>query len=136
MNRQHSFEPAAFVRGLFLIVSTAVYTCILAPPVIIALLLDRSGRWFSAFERTGTSWLLGTNGIRLNVLGLENLEKRHSYILISNQLGILDIPGIISALPFPIRSIAKRSLTRFPIFEWSPYLSIHILIDRDTLSQP
>ena len=72
-----------------------------------------------------------TNGIRLNVQGLENLEERHSYILISNHMSILDIPGIISALPFPVRFIAKRSLIWFPIFGWSLYLSRHILIDRD-----
>ena len=131
MNSQHSFELAAFLRGLFLLISTGVYTCILAPPVIFALLLDRSGRWFSALERTWTNWLLGTNGIRLNVQGLENLEERHSYILISNHMSILDIPGIISALPFPVRFIAKRSLIWLPIFGWSLYLSRHILINRD-----
>jgi len=131
MNSQRSFQLAAFLRALFLIFSTGVYICILAPPVIIALLLDRSGRWFSAFERTWTNWLLCTNGIRLKVQGLENLEESHSYILISNHMSILDIPGIISALPFPVRFIAKRSLIWVPIFGWSLYLSRHILIDRD-----
>jgi len=131
MSAKNSSQLAAFLRALFLIISTAVYTCILAPPFIIALLLGLSGRWFSAFEQTWTNWLLGTNGIRLNVQGLENLEKRHSYILISNHVSILDIPGIISALPFPVRFIAKRSLIWFPIFGWSLYLSRHILIDRD-----
>ena len=131
MGAKNSFEPAAFVRGLFLIVSTAVYTCILAPPFIIALLMHRSGRWFSAFERTWATWLLCTNGTRFNVQGLENLEERHSYIFISNHMSILDIPGIISALPFPVRFIAKRSLIWLPIFGWSLYLSRHILIDRD-----
>ena len=131
MKSQHSFQLAAFLRGLFLIISTAVYTCILAPLVIFALLLDRSGHWFSALERTWATWLLGTNGIRFSVQGLENLEERHSYILISNHMSILDIPGIISALPFPVRFIAKRSLIWFPIFGWSLYLSRHILIDRD-----
>jgi 1-acyl-sn-glycerol-3-phosphate acyltransferase len=131
MNSQHSFELAAFLRGLFLLISTGVYTCILAPPFIIALLLDRSGRWFSAVERTWTNWVLGTNGIRLKVQGLENLEERHSYILISNHMSILDIPGIISALPFPVRFIAKKSLVWLPIFGWSLYLSRHILINRD-----
>lgn len=132
MNAKRSFQLTAFLRTLFLIFSAAIYTCILAPPAFTALLLDRSGRWFSAFERTWVSWLLRTNGIQLNVRGLENLERGHSYILISNHMSILDIPGIICALPFPVRFIAKRSLIWFPIFGWSLYLSRHILIDRDS----
>jgi len=132
MNSKYSFQLNAFLRALFLIFSAAVYTCILAPPALTAILLDRSGRWFSAFEKTWAKWLLRTNGIQLNVQGLENLEKSHSYILISNHMSILDIPGVISALPFPVRFIAKRSLVWFPIFGWSLYLSGHILIDRDS----
>jgi 1-acyl-sn-glycerol-3-phosphate acyltransferase len=93
--------------------------------------MHRSGRWFSAFERTWATWLLCTNGIRFIVQGLENLDERHSYIFICNHMSILDIPSIISALPFPVRFIAKRSLIWFPIFGWSLYLSRHILIDRD-----
>jgi 1-acyl-sn-glycerol-3-phosphate acyltransferase len=132
MNSKHSFQLNAFFRALFMILSAAVYTCILAPPAFTAILLDRSGRWFSVFEKTWVNWLLRTNGIQLNVQGLENLEKSHSYIFISNHMSILDILGIISALPFPVRFIAKRSLMWFPIFGWSLYLSGHILIDRDS----
>jgi len=75
---------------------------------------------------------LGTNGIRLNVLGIENLEKDRAYILISNHASILDIPGIIAAIPLPVRFIAKRSLIWFPILGWVLYLSGHILIDRES----
>ena len=132
MTSKHSFDLPAFLRALFLIFSAAVYTCILGLPALTAILLNRSGRWFSALERTWADWLLRTNGIRLNLQGLENLEKGHSYILISNHMSILDIPGIIAALPFPVRFIAKRSLIWFPIFGWSLYLSGHILVDRDS----
>jgi 1-acyl-sn-glycerol-3-phosphate acyltransferase len=132
MNAKRSFQLTAFLRTLFLIFSAAIYTCILAPPAFTTLLLDRSGRWFSALERTWANWLLHTNGIHLNVQRLENLERGHSYILISNHVSILDIPGIICALPFPVRFIAKRSLIWFPIFGWILYLAGHILIERES----
>lgn len=132
MNSKHSFQLNGFFRALFLIFSAAVYTCILAPPAFTAVLLDRSGRWFSVIQRTWANWLLRSNGIRLSVQGLKNLEKGRSYIIISNHASILDIPGIISALPFPVRFIAKKSLAWFPLFGWVTYLSRHILIDRDS----
>jgi 1-acyl-sn-glycerol-3-phosphate acyltransferase len=125
-----SFQLKAFLRALFLIFSAGVCTCILAPLGILAILLDRSGQSFSAVQRVWANWLLRANGVRLNRKGLENLEERHSYIFISNHMSLLDIPGIISALPVPIRFIAKRSLTWVPIFGWSLSLSGHILIDR------
>jgi 1-acyl-sn-glycerol-3-phosphate acyltransferase len=132
MGTENSFQLPAFLRTLFLILSAGVYSCILGLPSLIICLLDPSGRWFSAFQRIWVNWLLQTNGIRLSVQGLENLQKSHSYILISNHASLLDIPGIVSAFPFPVRFIAKKSLAWFPIFGWSLRLSGHILIDRQS----
>jgi 1-acyl-sn-glycerol-3-phosphate acyltransferase len=131
MGAKNSFQLPAFLRALFLTLSAAIYTCILGPPALIICLFALSGRWFSAFQRIWAKWLLQTNGVRLSVRGLENLMQPHSYILISNHASILDIPGIVSAFPFPVRFIAKRSLAWFPIFGWNLYLSGHILIDRE-----
>ncbi|MDI6755993.1 MAG: lysophospholipid acyltransferase family protein [Thermodesulfobacteriota bacterium] len=113
-----------------LILSAAGYTAILGPPALVACLLDPSGRWPSFFQRTWVNWLLRSNGIRLRSIGLEQLEKGQSYILVSNHASILDIPGIISALSFPVRFVAKKSLGWFPLFGWFLSLSHHILIDR------
>jgi len=68
----------------------------------------------------------------LQVSGLENLSLNEAYILVSNHASILDIPAIISACPFPVRFLAKRSLIWFPIFGWFLYLAEHILIDRES----
>lgn len=122
----------AFLRAIFLILSAAIYSCILGPPALIISLFALSDRRYSSFQRMWANWLLRTNGIRLIVRGLENLEKSHSYILISNHSSLLDIPGIISAFPFSVRFIAKKSLAWIPIFGWSLDLSGHILIDRES----
>jgi 1-acyl-sn-glycerol-3-phosphate acyltransferase len=131
MGAKISFQFFAFLRGLFLIFSTTVYTAILAPPAIVSCLLDPSGRWPSIFQRTWVNWLLRTNRIRLRPQGLEYLKKEQAYILISNHASILDIPGIISASPFPVRFIAKKSLSWFPVLGWFLSSSGHILIDRN-----
>jgi len=132
MNHSHPFELPAFLRALFLIFSGVLCTAILGPPALAGCFLDRSGRWFSFIQRLWAEWLLRTNGIRVHVDGMENLKKDQSYILVSNHASILDIPALISAAPFPVRFLAKKSLLRFPIFGWVLYFSGHILIDRQS----
>ncbi|MBM4331797.1 MAG: 1-acyl-sn-glycerol-3-phosphate acyltransferase [Deltaproteobacteria bacterium] len=131
MDARNTFQFTAFLRGLLLILSAAVYTAILCPPALAACLLDPSGRWPSFFQRTWVNWLLRSNGIRLRPRGLEQLDKGQPYILVSNHASILDIPGIISASPFPLRFVAKKSLGWFPLFGWFISLAGHILIDRN-----
>jgi 1-acyl-sn-glycerol-3-phosphate acyltransferase len=131
MKATKAFQFSAFLRGLFLIFSALVCTAILTPPAIFSSLLNPSGRWPSFFQRTWSNWLLRTNGVRLRPQGLQHPEKRKAYIFIANHNSILDIPGIISAFPFPVRFIAKKSLIWFPIFGWFLSLSGHVLIDRE-----
>jgi 1-acyl-sn-glycerol-3-phosphate acyltransferase len=132
MNPFPAFELTAFLRALFLIFSAAVYTVIIGLPALASCFLDRSWRWLSSFQSLWVEWLLRTNGIRLRVEGMENLKKDQSYILVSNHASILDIPALISAAPFPVRFLAKKSLRWFPIFGWVLHFSGHILIDRQS----
>jgi len=132
MNPSRAFELLAFLRALFLILSAIVYSAILGPPAIVTSLLDRSGRWPSFFQGLWADWLLRTNGIKVQLKGTENLKKDQSYILVSNHASILDIPALISATPFQVRFLAKKSLLWFPIFGWFLYIADHILIDRES----
>ncbi len=130
MKAQKPFQLSAFLRGLFLILSTAVYTALLALPAMFSCLLNPWGRWTSFFQQTWATWLLRTNGIRLAAKGVENIARRQACILIANHASILDIPGIISAFPVPVRFMAKKSLAWFPVFGWFLASSGHILIER------
>ena len=132
MNPSCPFEFSAFLRALFLILSAAVYTALLGPPALVSCFLDHSRRRPSFFQGLWVDWLLRTNDIRLRLEGMENLKKDQSYILVSNHASILDIPALISAAPFPVRFLAKRSLLWFPIFGWVMYFSGHLLIDRQS----
>jgi 1-acyl-sn-glycerol-3-phosphate acyltransferase len=130
MKYKNSFDLAAFLRGLFLILSTAVFTFVLFWPAFLACFLDSSGRWSFFFQRVWVCWLLRSNGVRIKCQGLENLQGEQGFVIISNHCSILDIPTIIAALPVPVRFIAKKSLIWFPFFGWILYLSGHVLIDR------
>ncbi|MGE5252582.1 MAG: lysophospholipid acyltransferase family protein [Planctomycetaceae bacterium] len=130
MNPSRPFELPAFLRALFLILSAGLYTALLGPLALVSCFLDRSRRWPSLFQGLWVDWLLRTNGIPVRVEGMQNLKKDQSYILVSNHASILDIPALISAAPFPVRFLAKKSLLWFPIFGQALYFSGHILVDR------
>ncbi len=132
MNPKQTFALSAFLRALFLIFSAVVLSAILCIPALASCFLSHTGRWPSFFQRLWVNSLLRANGIRLQVQGLENLRKGQSYIFISNHASLLDIPGIISVVPFATRFIAKKTLIWLPIFGWFLSWGGHILIDRDS----
>lgn len=54
-------------------------------------------------------------GIRLEVSGLENIDKKKSYIFMPNHLSILDGPLMVMLIPQPVRVILKRGVFRIPV---------------------
>jgi len=81
----------------------------------------------------GRTWglllVLGV-GIRLRVTGAEKLDRRRTYIFMSNHLSAADIIILYTAIPFPVGYLAKRELFRIPLFGWAMKASGHIPVDR------
>jgi len=62
--------------------------------------------------------ILISAGIKLVVLGKENLQKDSSYVVIANHQSLMDIPVAITALPIPLRFISKKELFKIPFMGW------------------
>jgi len=58
-------------------------------------------------------------GIRLEVIGLENLNPKKPAIYMANHSTILDIAILLAALPVDLRFMFKQSLAYIPIVGWS-----------------
>ena len=69
-------------------------------------------------------------GIRLSVIGLENIKKNEHYIYVANHASYTDIPILFAAIPIDIRLILRNTLTRIPIWGWALPFSPMIIIDR------
>ncbi len=65
-------------------------------------------RWWSR------SWL-AASGTRLEIEGQENIDPKHSYVVVANHLSTLDIMVCFLAVPLPIRYLAKKELFRIPL---------------------
>lgn len=75
----------------------------------------------------GLLWLAGA---KLQVEGLENLEKGKHYIFYSNHRSLYDIPSLCASIPEPLYFIAKKELQKIPVFGWGMYSIGMVFVDR------
>ncbi|HEX6179436.1 MAG TPA: lysophospholipid acyltransferase family protein [Thermoanaerobaculia bacterium] len=86
-----------------------------------------------AIERIIRFWarsILWGAGIELKTVGTELLDPNARYILVANHYSYFDIPCAFTALPTPIRFMAKVSLFSIPIFGQAIRRTGFIPIDR------
>jgi 1-acyl-sn-glycerol-3-phosphate acyltransferase len=129
MDRQkRSLSLLLKIRGI------AVYGAILISTIcfgIVTLLVGIFSRKVARY--VALTWnfnLLWIAGIKLNVTGLEKLQKNKRYVFIANHQSGLDIPVLYAGLKRSISFIAKKELFYIPIFGWGMVVVGHIWIDR------
>jgi 1-acyl-sn-glycerol-3-phosphate acyltransferase len=69
-------------------------------------------------------------GVKLELRGLENIDKNQSYVVIGNHQSTYDIFTISRAVFPGVTSVGKKSLLLYPFFGLMYWLSGNILIDR------
>jgi 1-acyl-sn-glycerol-3-phosphate acyltransferase len=119
-----------FFPTLYTLSITLTATIFLGIPALLSALVDRSGR---IPYRIGQAWarvILRLNGVRIRVMGLENIDGGTSYVFISNHQSNLDGLVIGTTLPSPLRFVIKKSLLKIPIMGQAFRLGRMIPIDR------
>lgn len=115
-----------------ILVSTGIIldTIILGLIYIFLSPIDFKGRIFEFLSRNWSKIILFISGVKVKIIGIENINKNQSYIVVSNHQSLFDIPVVIANLPLSIRMIAKKGLFMIPIFGWAIYIAGHISIER------
>lgn len=105
------------IYTLWVLIVFTVFMILLLPGIMIPLLLG------SKFSRIGYfflwlwSWIFSMlTFIRYDLRGRENIQRKTSYIYVSNHTSFLDIPGIRLLIPGEFRPIAKKELLKIPVF--------------------
>ena len=102
-----------------IIISRAILTtCVLSSVTIWdsvrgRLTLDRGDEIVREWSRR----LLKQVDVHLNITGLDNIDPRQTYVVMSNHQSLYDIPTLFVALPLCLRMVAKAELFKVPI--WS-----------------
>ena len=105
-------------------------TVVMGTLSLIASLFDGSGHSQHRLARLWAKSLLAFSFIRVRVEGLENLDPNASYVFVSNHESLMDIPAILSALPFQFRFFAKKGLFGIPFLGTHLKRAGHLPVDR------
>jgi 1-acyl-sn-glycerol-3-phosphate acyltransferase len=126
-----AFPPFHWWRTVFFLIPLiALYTIVLGTISLISTLFDRSGDRGHWCARTWSTLILRTTGVRVRVQGLEQLDRRRSYVLAVNHQSIYDIPILFASIPLQLRIVAKASLGAVPFLGWHLHRTGHLLVDR------
>jgi 1-acyl-sn-glycerol-3-phosphate acyltransferase len=77
-----------------------------------------------------TTVLLALTGVRLRVREAVPIDWSRTYVVCANHASLFDIFALIRALPPPYRFVAKRELTRWPIFGWLLRPAGQVIVNR------
>ncbi|HSQ04623.1 MAG TPA: lysophospholipid acyltransferase family protein [Burkholderiales bacterium] len=123
-------KPLDFLWGIGADLAIFFVTLFWGTLAIVLMLISGRGWAADMFAPIWSRWILKACGIRVEIEGLQHIDRKRSYVLISNHLSNFDIWVILAALPLPIRFVAKKELLRVPVFGQALALSNHIVIDR------
>ncbi len=121
------------MRTYLTLVVIIIDTIVIGSIVALAGIFDRGGRVYDVGARLWARAVRVCAGIKVDIKGLEHLDKSKSYIFMSNHQSHLDAVAWTPNLPFRIRFFAKKELTYVPIFGQAIYMSRHIIIDRKNI---
>jgi 1-acyl-sn-glycerol-3-phosphate acyltransferase len=116
--------------ALWAALTTILYTLVLGPIVLFISLFSGTGRVPYTVGRFWAWLIMKTNGVKVQIQGLEKIEGKQSYVFISNHSSNLDPLAVAWKLSNPLRFIGKQSLEKIPLFGWAARRANVIFIDR------
>ena len=105
-------------------------TILVTIPIIFVSFLGSNGNFAFSMARVWAWIILHISGVSLQISGREKLEKKRSYIIISNHQSHFDGPALAISLGLQFRWIAKKELLKIPIFGHALKAMENIFIDR------
>lgn len=123
-----------FLLSIFRLAAVTLDTAVLAPTIAAIAAWDQRVGY-----RVCQFWArlnLLAFGVRVHVRRLGSLDPATPFVFMSNHRSQIDILAVIAALEeFQLRWVAKKELTRVPIFGWALRQTGHIIIDRSDTQQ-
>lgn len=109
----------ALLRTPFTYLVGLTATGLAALAVIVTSLAAPTSPLVDRIVRSWARTILWAGGVRLKVIGVENVDPSVSYVVASNHQSTFDIMAHFLALPIPIRFLAKKELFGVPLLGWA-----------------
>ncbi len=117
-------------RLIWLAIVALLTTIPVATATIFIAIVRSTSPWIDRLIRLWARALVAAAGIDLHTENMETIDPKQRYVLVCNHYSYLDIPCILTAVPQPIRFMAKASLFKVPLFGWAINRAGFIPIDR------
>ncbi len=123
----------SFLRSLLfstpLIVAS---TIVLGTMSLLASFFDRTGNTQHRLARVWGRILLAVSFIRVRCEALENLDPSATYVFVANHSSYMDIPALLTCLPYQFRFFAKKGLYKIPFLGTHLRRAGHLPVDRSS----
>ena len=120
----------AILRSLGIWAVTILSTIIFGALAVPLALLPGGAESFRRLSRGWSGLILRASRVSVRVLHPERLAGGGRFVIASNHASFYDVPVLFTALPMPVRFLAKRTLFRVPFLGWSMAAAGFIPVDR------
>lgn len=114
--------------GLIIFIATLL---IFVWPIALSFFI-RDPFGFMVFKNTSKFWMtlyLYAIGCPMRIKGKQHYDSSKQYVITANHSSFLDVPLLTPFFPGPNKTIAKKSMSRIPLFGWV-YTRGSVLVDR------
>jgi 1-acyl-sn-glycerol-3-phosphate acyltransferase len=118
------------LRTIFVWSCVVAFTVVLGICAFLTFPFDRRGNVIHRYARLWGWLILKANGVRVQVTGMEHVERRQPAIYMCNHQGTFDIFVLLAQLPIQFRWVAKVGLFRIPVLGWAMSTAGYISLDR------
>jgi 1-acyl-sn-glycerol-3-phosphate acyltransferase len=118
------------IRALLSTISFVAATIAGSVSALVLGAVDRTGDSVLALARLWSRVILGVPGVRIEVKMHAPLVPGRPYVFMPNHASMVDIWAVFVAIPTTFRFIAKKQLSRIPLFGWAMAAGRFIFIDR------
>ena len=123
----------SYLRSLlFSIPLIYLSTIVMGALSLAAYFFDRTGNSQHRIARIWGRMVLAVSFIHVRAEGLEKLDPRGSYVFVANHASFMDVPAILSRLPYQFRFFAKTGLFRIPFLGTHLRRAGHLQVDRSS----
>ncbi|HDD43334.1 MAG TPA: 1-acyl-sn-glycerol-3-phosphate acyltransferase [Candidatus Desulfofervidus auxilii] len=119
------------LRFFLVFIWIAIISFFFYPPALITSLIPYTKHIPHILARYWAKTILWVSGVKVKILGLENIDFKRPYVFAANHQSQYDIFTLLAHLPIQFKWMAKKSLFYIPLVGWGMKACGYIPVERE-----